>query len=48
MEERRTTGEVRSLEDLVRRISRVKRDEVARAGKTVRPDMVYLLAGGDA
>jgi predicted Zn-dependent peptidase len=45
MEERRTTGEVRSLQELIRRISLVKRADVARAGATVRPDMVYLLAG---
>ena len=43
-QERRSTGVVIGIGELIDRISRVRRGDVAAAGATVRPDTYYLLA----
>ncbi len=45
--ERRSTGAVIGIGELLDRISRVRRADVARAAATVKPDTYYLLARGD-
>jgi len=46
--DRRSTGTVIGIGELLDRISRVRRADVARAAATVKPDTYYLLARGDA
>jgi predicted Zn-dependent peptidase len=44
--ERRNTGTMMEIGELLDRIARIRREDVARAGATVQPDTYYLLARG--